>query len=62
MAALRFNTEFNSRGVWFNVIVFLLLLLLFSELKNLQVHGSNDGKVTATKKKIVPTLINAPVR
>ena len=26
------------------VIVFLLLL--FSELKNLQVHGSNDGKVT----------------
>ena len=61
MAGPRFNTEFNSRGVWFNVIVFLLLLL-FSELKNLQVHGSNDGKVTATKKKIVPTLINAPVR
>ena len=61
MAGLRFNTEFNSRGVWFNVIVFLLLLL-FSELKKLQVHGSNDGKVTATKKKIVPTLINAPVR
>ena len=61
MTGLRFNTEFNSRGVWFNVIVFLLLLL-FSELKNLQVHGSNDGKVTATKKKIVPTLINAPVR
>ena len=61
MADLRFNTEFNSLGVWFNVIVFLLLLL-FSELKNLQVHGSNDGKVTATKKKIVPTLINAPVR
>ena len=61
MAGLRFNTEFNSRGVWFNVIVFLLLLL-FSELKNLQVHGSNDGKVTATKKKIVPTVINAPVR
>ena len=61
MAGLRFNTEFNSLGVWFNVIVFLLLLL-FSELKNLQVHGSNDGKVTATKKKIVPTLINAPVR
>ena len=61
MAGLRFNTEFNSRGVWFNVIVFLLLLL-FSELKNLQVHGSKDGKVTATKKKIVPTLINAPVR
>ena len=61
MAGLRFNTEFNIRGVWFNVIVFLLLLL-FSELKNLQVHGSNDGKVTATKKKIVPTLINAPVR
>ena len=60
MAGLRFNTEFNSRGVWFNVIVFLLLLL-FSELKNLQVHGSNDGKVTATKKKIVPTVINAPV-
>ena len=60
MAGLRFNTEFNSLGVWFNVIVFLLLLL-FSELKNLQVHGSNDGKVTATKKKM-PTLINAPVR
>ena len=44
------------------MLLFFLLLLLFSKLKNLQVHGSNDGKVTATKKKIVPTLINAPVR
>ena len=42
-------------------MLLFLLLLLFSELKNLQVHGSNDGKVAATKKKIVPTVINAPV-
>ena len=33
MAGLRFNTEFNSLGVWFNVIVFFVVVVVVFRVK-----------------------------
>ena len=33
MAGLRFNTEFNSLGVWFNVIVFVVVVVVVFRVK-----------------------------